>query len=75
MSRDDTPIDDFDCVLTVDDGHEENETVFLVFHKFTYEADTFYDAFYTHKKAQDYCDKMGKNFRAGTYIIKEVEIK
>jgi len=63
MIRDDAPID------------YEEETIFLVFHQLTWEADAFYEAFYTHKKAQDYCDKMGKNFRAGTYIIKEVEIK
>jgi len=25
MSRDDAPIDDFDCVMTVDDCHEEME--------------------------------------------------
>jgi len=30
MIRDDAPIDDFDCVMTVDDGPEDDERIIIV---------------------------------------------
>ena len=75
MSRDDEPIDDFDCVMTVDDGHEENETIFIVYFVLPYETNSFRGAFYTHEKAQKYCDDMRKFVGSSYYAVEEVEIK
>ena len=74
MSRDDAPIDDFDCVLTVDDGQEENETIFVVFYTSQYGSEIFCRAFYTHEKAQKYADKMSELFNYGSYIVREEDI-
>ena len=76
MSIEDAPIDDFDCVMTVDDCHEENETIFVVFYVAPYETNMFCGAFYTHEKAQKYCDDMHK-FKgvSSYYTVEEVEIK
>ena len=74
MSREDAPIDDFDCVLTVDDGHEENETIFIVYLVHPYETNIC-GAFYTHEKAQKHCDDMRKFGGSGYYTVEEVEIK
>ena len=75
MSQDDAPIDDFDCVISIDDGHEENETIFIVYLVHPYETNMFCGAFYTHEKAQKYCDDMRKFVGSSYYAVEEVEIK